>query len=149
MDIEPGYYKAKAISAQAGFTNNGVEQVAMLVDLIDLNKQMTWYGYFTERSCDRTLESLMIAGWDGVNLGSFNGIGSTEFVAVVEEEEWEGQKRTRISWINRARSGGPKLNNPMSEVQVQELSQRLKGRAMAIKAKIDRKTNVNPEDIPF
>jgi len=147
--IEPGYYKAKAVSAALGYTNNGTEQVAMLVDMIDTGSQMTWYGYFTEKTTDRTLESLMIAGWDGESLVAFEGLGTEEFVAVVEEDNYNGESRTRISWINRARSGGPKLNNPMDDVQLQNFAQKMKGRAMALRNKSKQPSKVNPEDIPF
>lgn len=147
--IEPGYYKAKAVSASLGYTSNGNEQVAMLVDMVDLGKQMTWYGYFTDKTADRTLESLMIAGWDGDSLVTFEGLGSTEFVAVVEEDTYNGETRTRISWINRARSGGPKLNNPMSDVQMQNFASKMKGRAMALKKKSQAIESVPLEDIPF
>jgi hypothetical protein len=147
--IEPGYYKAKAVSASLGYTSNGNEQVAMTVDLLDIGKTMTWYGYFTGKTTDRTLESLMIAGWDGESLVSFEGLGTEEFVAVVEEDTYNGETKTRISWINRARSGGPKLNNPMSDVQLQDFAQRMKGRALALKSKVDKPKDVNPEDIPF
>jgi hypothetical protein len=85
--------KARAIagSQEWGTANTGTEQVGFRVQLIggDMDGQsFTWYGYFTDTSEERTLESLRIAGWDG-DFGALldlPGLGSTEFELQLEDQ---------------------------------------------------------------
>jgi hypothetical protein len=61
--------KAKAVAGthEWGLSNTNTEQVGMRVEILDgefAGQALTWYGYFTDASEQRTLEQLEIAGWD-------------------------------------------------------------------------------------
>ena len=153
--IEAGYHKAKAKKAEMGYTSNGNEQIAMLVEFVggpNDNKLMTWYGYFSEKTADRTLESLMIAGWDGDNLAELAGLGSTEFTAVVEPDTYQGETKMRINWINRLEGRTPALANKMDAGSKAAFAEKMRGRALALKQKSPvqpEAASVQQDDIPF
>lgn len=153
MSITPGKWTARATSAQLGFTKNDKEQIAMELEFLsgpNEGLRSTWYGYFTEKTTDRTLESLLIAGWDGVDIALCDGLGSTEFEAVVENEVYDGKEQTKVQWINRARSGVV-LKKQMNDGQRSEFAERMKGRALAMKQKQVQgaSAQVSDDDIPF
>lgn len=98
--------KARALpdSHEWGFASTGTEQVGMRVTILEGEYQgeVTWYGYFTEATEQRTLESLSVAGWDGTDIINLPGLGSTEFELQLEEEtDDKGNKYLRPTFINR------------------------------------------------
>jgi len=114
--------KARALpgSHEWGFAGTGAQQVGLRLQAIggDLDGQFfTWYGYFTERSEDRTLEQLQIAGWDGNDIINLPGIGSTEFDLQLEEQEDEesGQTFLKPTFINRIGVAMKNVMNPMEK----------------------------------
>lgn len=85
-----------------------------------------WKGFFTERSSDRTVESLQHMGYQGDNLEDFaslDGARCRELLPNVVEIEVEpetfvdkeGIERTvvRVAWVNRAGGGRFKAANPL------------------------------------
>lgn len=136
MTITCGAWRAKAISADFGRTAKSSEQVAVLLEFLDgpnQSQRITWYGYFTEKTADRTLESLMIAGWDGDDLYELVGLGTTDFEAVVEEDTYEGKTRTKVQWINRMYGNTPAMKQKLNDGEKRAFAERMKGRALALK----------------
>jgi hypothetical protein len=122
-------HKARAVpnSHEWGFSpNTGTEQVGIRITLIggDLDGQaVTWYGFFTENSEQRTLEQLEIAGWDKSSVIDLPGLGSTEFELQLEEEPDEkGNVFLRPTFINRM---SVMMKNKMDETQKRALAARL------------------------
>lgn len=85
--------RARPGEFEFGHAGTGIPQVGVRIDLLDGELQgqiVTWYGYFTEKSQDRTLDQLEIAGWNGADGNDFvnlTGLGSTEFELQLEEED--------------------------------------------------------------
>jgi hypothetical protein len=133
-NLQPGTYKARGIAAQLGFTEGGKEQVAVQLEILDENyhgETISWYGYFTEKTADRTLESLRLLGWASDDLFDLSGIGSTEIRAILEEEDYNGKMILKVKWINGP--GGLALKAPMSDAQARDFSQRMKGLVLSNK----------------
>lgn len=75
--IPPGYYRAVAVPVQTddgetyvqfGETKDGNPQVAVTFAILDGSQQgrrSTWFGYFTEKTTKRTIESLRYCGFKG------------------------------------------------------------------------------------
>lgn len=89
-----------------GVADTGTEQVGVLVQILEgelQDQQLTWYGYFTDATEDRTLESLRTAGWDGSDILNLPGLGSTEFQLTLEEEHNEQYQTSywKPAFINR------------------------------------------------
>jgi hypothetical protein len=147
-----GRFRAKALEGDYGTANTGTEQVAVLCEL-EGGTRLTWYGYLSEAAVDRTLEALQIMGV--TDLETLAGLGSQEFEAVVDEEEYNGKTSTRIKFINRLGSGGVALKSRMSDAQKKGFASRFKGKFLALQQKSGAapapraSAPVDNDDIPF
>jgi hypothetical protein len=134
-----GTYRARAVSGGLGFAKNGTEQLG--VDFVitegpSEGQHVTWWGFFTDKTADRTIESLRIMGWQGDDLCDLTGIDQNPVDLVIEAEEYE-DKRTgeirsigKVRWVNRA--GGLSLKDAMSPQQAREFAARMRGRVVAL-----------------
>lgn len=133
--IPAATYRARGAvgSAQLGHTNDGKPQIAASFIISEgehAGKSVPWYGYFTEKTKKRTLESLRIAGWSNDDIADIEGFGDTEVDIVVGHNTWEGKTTARVDWVNRAGSGGIALRNPMSDAERKAFAAKLKGDAV-------------------
>lgn len=105
------------------------EQIAVLFDYVDANGEtgsITWYGYFTEKTWERTLDSLRYMGWKGDDLGNLDGLDSNEVELVLDVEEYQGKRRTKVQWVNRLQALA--LQNPMDQKERQSFASKMRGR---------------------
>lgn len=134
--LKAGTYNAKGVRAQLGLTQNGKEQVAVELAIIDegdcFGQRITWYGYFTERTTERTLDSLRHLGWAGDDLFNLDGVDQNEVSIVVEEEEYDGKTRLKVQWVNA--KGGLALQRPMDDAQAQAFAHRMRGEVLKHKS---------------
>jgi hypothetical protein len=124
--------KARPVEAALGRTNKGGEQVAIAFQLLegpDEGKHVTWYGYFTEKTLDRTLESLEYCGWAGDDLSNLANLDREVYLVIEHEQDQEGQLRARVRWINA--SGGVALANRLNETEAAAFGQRMRGAVLA------------------
>lgn len=141
-ELQTGVFRVKAVpgSQDFGVSGNGNEQVAVAVEFLDgpnKGRRSVWYGSFTENAADRTMESLRYLGWNNDDLFNMTGLGESEAVGVVEEEEGnDGKRRVRVKWINRVQ--GPAFKNRLDDVQLKAFSQRMKGKAVATRKKLEQ-----------
>jgi len=136
--MEPGTWRAVAVSAELGETKGGKDYIGMLIEFVDgpnQGKRSTWYGYFTDKTEERTLDSLMIAGWDGHDINEMAGLGGCEFAVVCENEEYEGKETFKVQWINKASFDAPMVQTKMSDANRLAFAERLKGKTLALKEK--------------
>lgn len=117
-------------SHEWGYANTGTEQVGVRVTLLDGEHKghtCSWYGYFTEKSEERTKEQLKIAGWDDTqeNVIDLPGLGSTEFSFSYEEEtNDQGDVYLSGSFMNRIAVA---MKNKMDDQQKKAFASRLRG----------------------
>ncbi len=136
MTLKPGTYNARASHATLGYTKDGKEQVGVELLVLDddfQGERITWFGYFTEASSERTLESLRLLGWKGDDLFDLQGIDENQVSIVVVEDEYQGKTQIKVRWINAP--GGMAMKAPMSDTQAREFSARRKGAVRAFKQK--------------
>ena len=135
--MEAGKHKAKALDYKFGRSAKKNEQVLVTFEFTDgpnKGKRMGWYGHFTEKTIDKTLESLEICGWDGASLAEMKGFGSQEVELVLEPEQGDdGREYMRVRWVNRIGGGGPKLKEELDQAGILALNERLKGAMLARK----------------
>lgn len=133
MGIAGGKYRARGMSGGLGYTNGGAPQVAVELQIVEdgefNGETITWFGYFTEDTEDRTMESLRILGWKGDDLSNLEGVGDNDVRIVIEEEEYQGQVRSKVKWINKI--GGLALKTPMTAQQAKAFAAQMKGKAIA------------------
>lgn len=64
--------------------------------------------YLTDKAFKWSLKSLRNAGFEGDNLATVGEqLKGNKAVVVLEEDEWEGNVRTVIKWINKLGGGVP------------------------------------------
>lgn len=164
--IEEGTYAARALTGALGYTNGGKEQVAVQFALLDeqgaeTGERITWYGYFTEKTQERTLRALRTAGWAGTDISQLDGLGSRDVELVVKHEEYNGKWAAKVAWVNEPGSGGLALSEPMPADKAKAFANRIKGDVVALdranggkaqdKKKPSPRTNArpgNPDEAP-
>jgi hypothetical protein len=133
--IPAGNYTAKATgSFDFGTSTGGTEQVAVEVEILEgpeAGRCMTWFGFFTDKTTERTVESLRLLGWQGDDITKLEELGSRRVSIVVEHEEYQGQVRAKIQWVNRLGGLGVKLKAPMDDAARRKFAARMKGFAKA------------------
>jgi len=149
-EIQPGTYKAVAVPvdvggqtvyAQFGMTKGGEgkqpkKQVAVQFEVIEgpaTGYRLTWFGYFTDKTWSRTVESLRCCGFKGDDLLQVATQELNQEVSiVVQPDTWEGKTRMRIAWVNKA-SGGVKLAAPMGTDDLRKFAASMKSRVAQVK----------------
>jgi len=81
--IPKGTYRARATEAEFGFTNTGTEQVAVLFEVVEdgefQGERITWFGFFTDATSERTIQALRVCGWAGDDLGDLRASTPTRW----------------------------------------------------------------------
>lgn len=129
--IQPGKYRAYAKGAKFDKTKaKGTDYVAVEFEIMEgphKGETITWYGYFTEATQGRTVESLQHAGctFPGDDVTDLEGLGTTEVQIVVNHEEYQGKTSARVQWVN-SMSVGPQVHQ-MAPDQKSAFAARLRG----------------------
>jgi hypothetical protein len=151
--ITPGKYRAKATSKKFGKTSKGSEQIYVDFEITQgphAGQHLAWYGYFSEKAADRTLESLEFCGWDGESsLLELKGFGSkeVELVAEIEKDDRDGREYLKVRWVNRIGGG---VKEELDRGGVAALDQKMKGIMLARKQKRANETPMRePGDDDF
>ena len=154
--MQEGRFKARACSWGLGYTSTGKEQVAVelkLTEEVFTGERITWYGYFTEGTQERTFESLRALGWEGDDLSNLTGLDKNEVSIVVQGEEYQGRTSLKVKFINPL--GGLALKETMTPDQAKAFARRMKGWAVASRqakpanAESKAKTQRDVEEPPF
>lgn len=131
-----GTHKARAKEWALGVSSTNKEQIAVMFELLGgehAGKHITWFGYFTDGTVDRTLESLRHCGWESDSLAELDTLGNCDVELVIEDEEYEGKWRSKVKWVNRIAKLA--LKEQMNPAQVAAFAARMRGKTVASKQK--------------
>jgi hypothetical protein len=139
--IQPGTYQARATGAEYGVTKNGTEQVGVSFVITSSpsgqydGAQLVWYGFFTEKTEDRTIEALITCGC--TSLATLEGVTRNEVQIVVNHEPHyqTGEPVPRIQWINKL--GGIAMTTRMSSVEAKSFAAKMQGKFLALSQKLN------------
>jgi len=143
------YVRSKAKSWALGESSTGKEQVAVSFPIPDGNggeRHLAWYGYFTEATAERTIESLRHMGFEGDDLTRLEGLDKHEVELVIEDEEYEGKVHEKIQWINRA--GGALVKTPLEGEKLGSFAAQMKAKFRAFDANNGKRVNGKPGTTP-
>lgn len=135
-------YRAKAKSWGLGETKSGAEQVAVEFSILTegaAETSLTWHGYFSEKTFDRTIQSLRYCGWSGDDMTNLEGLDANEVDIVVEDEEYEGKTFAKVQWVNKP--GGLQLKAPMAEEKAKAFAASMRDKIRALDAATGTKPN--------
>jgi len=140
--LQDGAYRAVPVSAVLGRADTGKEQICVQFQVATDDgptETITWYGYFTDATFERTIEALRYCGWRGNDLLEFlsgrqlpAGFDQ-EVQIVIESQEYNGKWSPRVRWVNSGSGIGVK--NALSEEEGRAFSARMKGRVASLQAK--------------
>lgn len=131
--IPEGTYRARVKSADFGFTSKGTEQVQVVFDILDPDydgETVLWWGYFTEKTAERTMQSLRYCGWKGDDVTNLIGISDNEVEVVVEHNTYQDKTNARVAWVNRLGGGGVSVKAPMPEDKRKAFAKKMKALAL-------------------
>ena len=132
--IGEGVFLAVAKDVQWGETKNGKKQVAVQFELLsgdDMGQTVTWFGYFTDGTWKRTMESLRYMGWRGDDLSDLGPLDQ-QVEIVVELDEYNGKIRPKVQWVNRPGGGRVKLEKPLGDSELKKFAAQMKQRAKSV-----------------
>lgn len=136
MDLTPkGKFPAKAVEWKLAETKGGREQV--VVDFKFTDPQLgniLWFGFFTDLTFERTVESLRYMGWTGTDVLELDtpqaNLNANEVELVVDHEEYEGKWRAKVKWVNR--KGGVDIAAPLAVEKRASFAQRMKASILSM-----------------
>lgn len=150
-NVTPGTYRAVAVPVDVdGFSSyvqfgttkgsegkQGTKQVVVQFEILDgqfQGRRVTWFGYFTEKTWERTVKSLRYCGYKGDDLAACVTQELDQEVSItVELNTWEGKTTSRVAWVN-ASGGGIKLANPMDQAGLRQFAAAMKSRVAQVPA---------------
>jgi hypothetical protein len=133
--IPEGTYVAIARTHQWGETKAGTRQIALEFEIVEgdfANRTVPWFGYFSDKTWERTCESLRYCGWKGDDLADLGAL-DYQVQIVVEHNEYDGKCFPRVAWVNRLGSGHIKLQKPLPQEELRRFAARMRSRAAGIK----------------
>lgn len=144
--IAKGKYKAKATEGVYGTAKNkGTTFVRVSFQVVDgpeAGNYVTWDGYFTENTNERTIESLRHCGctFPGNDITNLEGLTTNDVQVVVEHESYTikegenaGQEKTvaRVAWVNSLGTYGVPEDQRLDDAGKKSFAARMKGLLMA------------------
>jgi hypothetical protein len=132
-----GKYRARANAVAMGTTSTGKEQI-IVAFLTEGGESISWYGYFSDRTWERTVESLRVCGWTGDDLTDFDGgalagLDTHDVEIVVEEEpDLDGVPRARVRWVNMLRGSGIAVKQPLAGTELKSFAAQMRGKILAL-----------------
>lgn len=133
MSIRPGRYRAQAVSIEFGVSETGTDQAAIMFSLLDSNETIGAYLYFSEKAAERSIATLRVMGWKGLDIAAITADDvSAEVDITIAEDEYNGVKRLKVQWINAPGSMPALLKHVMDGAQKQSFAERMRGLAMQV-----------------
>jgi hypothetical protein len=131
--MQPGTYTARAVNAVLARTSKGNPQVAVEFMLLDEHvhgQRITWFGFFTDRTYERTIQSLRHCGWEGDDLSELGSVGSTDCRLDIGYEEYDGKQQLRVRWVNSL--SGVVVQSPMTTDEAKLFAAEMRNRVRAV-----------------
>ena len=138
--IASGRHAAICRNVQFSTTKKGDEQIAIgfeiVGDDIDAGRPITYFGMFTDTTVDFTVDALRNCGWQGDDLAELprladEGLLANEVSLVVEHEEWEGEWKAKVKWVNRQGGGKIKLERALDDNSLSRFAAAMKSKVRA------------------
>lgn len=127
----------RMVYARFGTTGEGPNEKKQVVVTFKLTsgeaagQTISWFGFFTEKTWERTVKALRSCGFRGDDLSELTTqVLSNEVNLVIEHEEWEGKVRAKVAWVNG--TGGVALKNPMKQDDLKRFAAMMKGRVKGV-----------------
>jgi hypothetical protein len=142
--IAVGKYRAMAREAALGLTKGGNDQIGVSFEILDdetgnpTGERITWYGYFTDATTDRTIQALKLCGWDPGPRGEdwpspddMHGCGINEVEIEVEHDTYEGKTNAKVKWVNAPGGSGIAMKDKMDDPKKAAFAKRMRAAVLS------------------
>src|SRR5215467_2282140 len=89
LPMQKARYQGLATALSFGVSSNNNNQVAVTFEIVHhdeyVGESITWIGHFTDKTAERTIESLQHAGWQGDDLSELDGLDEAGVRAALPE----------------------------------------------------------------
>lgn len=158
MAITNGTYKARATGevVLGSSSQKGTPFIELYFEITQGDNKggkVRWTSYFSEKTSERSIESLQYCGWKGDDMSEFSdgglhGLDKNEVEIVVEIEEYndkEGNPRSspKVQWVNRGGGGYLNTAQAMNTDAAQTFGERMRGLVLALRAKKPQDTGTD------
>jgi hypothetical protein len=143
------YLRSKAQEWALGESEKGSAYIGISFKVKDTDgeeKFVSWRGFFTEATTERTIESLRAMGFEGDDLSNLVGLDKNEVELVVEDEEYEGKTYARVQWVNKPR--GPGVKNQLEGQKLGAFAAQMKQAFRAHDASNGKRVGTKPAAAP-
>jgi hypothetical protein len=130
--IPDGKYIARAKSFQYGTASSGTEQVGVEYEIVDgeyAGHRITGYFSFTDAAAPYTFTKLRNSGWRGDDLEKLDCLGSVDVELVIVKDTYNGQAKTKVSFVNVPGGSGVGMKSPMTDTK--SFAERMRGLTIA------------------
>lgn len=151
LPLEKATYRALASSSPIAFgkSSKGNTQIAVTFEVLSKNEEtgedistgetITWIGHFTDRTADRTIESLLHAGWQGDDPSELDGVPAssqltTPVELVCEPEEYEGNWTLKVQWVNKPGSGRFVFKESLEAAELRAFGAQMRSKVKSVRA---------------
>jgi hypothetical protein len=139
-------YLARAVACSFGTSSKGNHQIAVTFEILDhdefAGQEITWLGSFTDKTTERTIESLQHMGWQGDDLADLDGLDvntsartlpdSVEIVC--EPDTYEGETNLKVRWVNKPGAGRFAFKEPLTGQGLKAFAAQMRGAVRGAKA---------------
>lgn len=141
--INEGVYTGKAVNSDIRISGKGTEWIEVDFEVTDEDGKdhtVAWRGFLTDKTIDRTIESMRLCGWHGDDIADAmkDGLGIRSVDLVIQHEEYKGKITPRIAFVNSAGS------TQLTDEKRRSIAERVKQKANL--KKIDPPPSEDPND---
>lgn len=150
LPMEKATYRAIASSAPITFgrSSNGNTQIAVEFEVLGKDEAeeyrptgetITWIGHFTDKTADRTIESLLHAGWQGEDPSELAEISAASVLPTAvdlacEPEEYDGKWTLKVQWVNKVGAGRFAFKEPLAGADLKAFGAQLRSKVKSMRA---------------
>lgn len=122
--LKPGKYAARPVEHHFSQSSTGKDQIVVRLQIGE--DHISWFGYFTDQTIKRTVESLEYMGYDGGSLDDM--VLDQEVQVELVMDNYQGKDRLKVAWINKPGGNAKPVENMSAlEKRIQAASSKKPG----------------------
>ncbi len=140
-------YQAKAVSCGFGTAeSSGNTQIGITFEIVNhpefAGETITWLGHFTDKTSERTIESLQYMGWRGDDLSELDNLGPEQCAAllpsavqiVCEPDTYKDKTTLKVQWVNQIGGGSFAFKAPVTGKDLKAFAAQMRGAVRSAQA---------------
>lgn len=138
MMPEIGKHRARAVATKLGYASTGTAQVALQFAVVtndgtqETGETIAAYLYLSDAAFDRSIEALRHCGWKGDDLSDLSTVGSQDCEIDVADEEYNGETKRKVKWINGLGRGELRMAEEMGPNDAKRFAAEMKAKIAAL-----------------